>query len=165
MHVATSRMRVAQTCEYRVIETMDFITRYFLRRLAISRREQRHASQDASYKDALVEVILVVLGFPSVAILSFVGILTMQWWEPVISANWPWLSFPLGALGLWFVVATLGYRLLGRRFRQYRDDPTPCLDFASERDERIAFWVKVSVVTVCGLIIPWLGIAIDQMIK
>jgi hypothetical protein len=144
---------------------MDLITRYFLRRLAISKRELQHASKDASYRDALVEVILVVLGLPSVAALSFVGISTMQWWEPVISAKWPWLSFSVGALGLWFVAVIVGHQWLGRRFKQYRDDPTPCLEFASERDERVAFWVKFSVITVCGLIIPWLGIAVDHLVR
>jgi hypothetical protein len=78
---------------------MDLITRYFLRRLAISRRKQPHASKNASYRDALVEVILVVLGLPSVAIMSFFGIATMRWWEPVMSAKWPWMSFTVGALG------------------------------------------------------------------
>ena len=144
---------------------MNLITRYFLRRLAISRREQQRASKDATYKDALVEVILVVLGLPGVAILSFVGISTMRWWDTVASARWPWLSPSVGALGLWFVAIIVGHQWLGRRFRQYRDDPTPCLEFASERDQRIAFWVKFSVVIVCGLIIPWLGIAVNHVVR
>ena len=144
---------------------MDVITRYFLRRLAISRRELEDASQDASYKDALMEVILVVLGFPSVALLSFVGISTMGWWEPIVSAKWPWLSFKVVGLGLWAVSVILGHQWLGRRFRQYRDDPAPCLEFASDKDRRAAFRLKFSVITVCGLIIPWLGIAINQMVR
>jgi hypothetical protein len=144
---------------------MDLITRYFLRRLAISRRKLQNASQNASYRDALLDVILVVLGLPGIALLSFVGISTRRWWEPIGSAKWPWLSFPVSALGIWAVAVIFGHLWLGRRFRQYRDDPTPCLEFASDKDRRIAFWAKLSVITVCGLIVPWLGIAVDQVVR
>jgi hypothetical protein len=141
---------------------MDLITRYFLRRLAISRAKLRPASRNTGYAEALFEAILVVLGLPAVALLSFVGISTMRWWEPVVDARLPWLSFTVGALGLWALAVVFGHLWLGRRFRRFRDDPTPCLEFASDKDRRIAFWVKFSVITVCGLIIPWLGIAVNQ---
>jgi hypothetical protein len=147
------------------IEAVDLITRYFLRRLAIARRKMPQSSASASYTDALFDVILVVLGLPGVALLSFIGISTIRWWKPAMSSKWPWLSFPVGALGIWALAIIVGHVWLGRRFGKFRNDPTPCLEFASDKDRQIAFWVKFSVVTVCGLVIPWIAIAIDQAVR
>jgi hypothetical protein len=142
---------------------VDLITVYFLRRLAIARRKMPYSSPSAIYKDALFDVILVVLGLPGIALLTFIGITTIRWWGPTVSSKWPWLSFPVGALGIWVLAILFGHMWLGRRFDKFRSDPTPCLDFASDKDRYIAFWVKFSVVTVCGLVVPWIAIAIDYL--
>jgi hypothetical protein len=141
------------------------ITRYFLRRLAIARRDPRLSSPNARYKSALVEVILVVLGLPGIALLSFVAISTIRLWRPIVGTRLALHPFTWPALALWVSAIILGHRWFGRRFERYRDDSTSSLEFASEKDGRIAFWTKLGMIILCGVVIPWLGIALDQIVK
>jgi hypothetical protein len=151
--------------EVRQIETMDMITRYFLRRLAISGRKPNRASPSARYRDALVDVILIVLGLPAAGILLFVGLGSMSWWDPIVRTRWPWLGFRVPGLILWVFALIVGHLWLGRRFSRYRDNPTACMDFASESDRRIVFWQKLGMTATCGIVAPCLGIAVNHFVK
>ena len=142
---------------------MDIMTRYFLRRLAIARRKP-HVDISVPHSDALAEVMIVALTMPMCAILSFVVVITMSTWKPIVDARWPWLSFRLVVLGCGFLVYIVGQWWLRRRFKQYRDDPSHCLDFDTEQDRRIVFWQKFVVVIVCGAVVPFLGIAIREFL-
>jgi hypothetical protein len=106
-----------------------------------------------------------VFGLLSVALLSFVGISTTDWWDPIVSSRWPRFSFRVTALVLWILTLAVGHRWLGRQFARFRHGPTPSLEFATEKDRRIAFWQKFGVITLCGLGAPWLGIAVNHFVK
>ena len=136
-------------------------TRYFLRRLAIARRK-KHASSSGPYQEALVEVILVVLGLPAVGVLSFVGLSSLTWWEVNVDKRWPWLSFRLMGIVLWVLALLVGHWWFGKRFSRYRLDPSVHLAFDTERDRHIIFWQKFAALVVCGLVMPWLGILVGR---
>jgi hypothetical protein len=144
---------------------MDMITRYFLRRLAISLPRKQWASASGPYHEALVEVILVFIALPAVAVLSFVGLSTMRWCDPIVHARWPWLGFGTVGLIIWLLSVLVGHYRLGKRLRQYRDDPSKCAELSSGEDRRIAFRQKFTVIVVCGVIAPWLGIAVNEFSK
>jgi hypothetical protein len=141
-----------------IIETMDVITRYFLRRLAVARHKRGLSTEASRYHYALVEVILLVLALPSIAVFSFALLATLKWSVPFIDERWPGFSIKTTALVVYALTLVAGHRWLGRRFRIFRDDPTAPLRFDTETDHRIVFWQKFIVVLTCGLIIPCLGL-------
>jgi hypothetical protein len=147
------------------VESTDIITRYFLRRLAISRRKLNSASPNARYRDALVEVILVVVAMPAIAVLNFLGVASMTWWDPIVRARWPWLSVRIVAFSVGALALLVGHFWLGARFKQFRNDPFRCFAFATEKDRRIAYWQKICVITLCGLVAPWLGYMVNLLVK
>jgi hypothetical protein len=146
------------------VETTDIVTRYFLRRLAISRQKLKSASPNTHYSDALVEVILVVVAMPAIAVLNFLGVASMTWWDPIVKARWPWLSVRDVALAVGALALLIGHFWLGARFKQYKDDPFPCDAFSTENDREIAFRQKYGVILLCGLVAPWLGYAVNFFI-
>lgn len=146
-------------------ESTDFLARYFLRRLAIARNKLKLASPETRYRDALVEVILVAVVMPALGIMNFLGVASMTWWDPIVTARWPWLSVQLAFLIVAAVAVLLGHFWLGDRFKRYKENPMSCLEYASERDRGIAFWQKFSVLVICGLVAPWLGYAVKYLLR
>jgi hypothetical protein len=144
---------------------MDMISRYFLRRFAIARGKKKWASPSGPYHDALVEAILVFTALPAAGLLSFLGLSTLKWWDPVVRVRWPWLGFRTAGLIVWILSVLVGHLLLSKRLRQYRDNPSESLWFSSDTDRRIVFWQKLKVTVACGLVAPWLGIAVNQLTK
>jgi hypothetical protein len=63
------------------------------------------------------------------------------------------------------IAVLAGNAWLGSRFKKYKTNLIPCLEFASEKDRRIAFWQKFRVIMLCGLVAPWLGIAVNYLIR
>lgn len=136
----------------------DFLTRYFLRRLAIARRKGRFPS--AQYRAALVDVICFAIAFPILGLLSFGLVLSLRWMTPAQAAAHPIPSKYIIAgivMALSFVV---GHRLLGPKFERYRDDPTACRGYDSEHDRRVGAFQKTAGFLICAIVMPWLGFMI-----
>lgn len=142
----------------------DAISRYFLRRLAIATHKE-HVSASTPYYEALVEVILVFMALPAIAVFSFVSLSTMKWWRPIMEEQWPWLSAKAGGLTIGFLTLLISYFWLGKRFGRYRFERPAMVEFDTDRDRRIAYWQKFIVVVLCGLVAPWLGILCNELLK
>ena len=57
---------------------VDLLTKYFLRRLAMTRRNGSYTDRRAQHSNALVEVIIVAIAALTFAVLSFVLILSLR---------------------------------------------------------------------------------------
>lgn len=146
-------------------ESTDLLARYFLRRLAISRGKLKLSSPDARYRDALVEVIFVCVVMPALGLINFLGVASMTWWNPIVTARWPWLSVRLVFLIVAVLALLLGHFWLGNRFERYKVNPIGCKEFDSEKDRSTVFWQKFAVIVICGLVAPWLGYAVNYLIR
>jgi hypothetical protein len=102
---------------------------------------------------------------PAIAVLNFLGVASMTWWDPIVSARWPWLSVRVVAFAVGALALLAGHFWLGARFKQFRNDPFRSFAFSTEKDRRIAYWQKFGVITLCGLVAPWLGYAVNLLIK
>jgi MFS-type transporter involved in bile tolerance (Atg22 family) len=131
----------------------SILVRYFLRRLAISRR-RHNRDPAAAYNEAKVEVILISIALPVVAILSAVLIGSLRWLsrEQAVRIQLP--PKVIIGIAIWATCAVVGNWWLNKRFSRYRLDPTPCLAFDSERDQILATVQKVSMLLICGVAIP-----------
>jgi hypothetical protein len=136
-------------------ERLDVIARYFFRRLALAHRDSDKPS--VQYNNALVETILVFVGFPLIGLASFVLILSLRW-APTTIAKWFGMSPRIGMIVIVVFALFAGHWWLGKRFTQYRDDRTIYLRFATDSDQRIVFWQKFTVVVVCALLAPFLSL-------
>jgi hypothetical protein len=71
----------------------DFVTRYFLRRLAIARHRVPTRKLGTQYTDALLETILIFVGLPMLGVASLILIPSLRW-APNTIAKWiaysPW---------------------------------------------------------------------------
>jgi hypothetical protein len=136
----------------------DFLTRYFLRRLAIARRKARFAS--AQYRTALVDVICFAIAFPVLGLLSFGLVLSLRWMTPAQAAAHPIPSKYIIAgvvMALSFVV---GHRLLGPKFEKYIDNPTACPRYDNDHDRRAAAFQKTAGFVISAIVMPWLAFMI-----
>jgi hypothetical protein len=134
------------------------LIRYFLRRLAIARRNGYTPS--ASYSDAKAETILVFIAAPTGAVLSFILLGSLRWVSQATAAQHPLPGKLVIALVFTAVSLVVGHFLLDGRLKKYRNNPSSSLNFDTERDRGIVFWQKFVVLVSCGIIIPWLGIAV-----
>src|SRR5271170_2627301 len=88
---------------------LDFIARYFFRRLALAHGDSDKPS--VQYNSALVETILVFVGFPLIGLASFVLILSLRW-APTSIAKWFGFSPRIGMLVIVVFVLVVGHWLL-----------------------------------------------------
>lgn len=133
----------------------DFLTAYFLRRLAIARRNPLYnGNPGAAHWDALLEVILIAVTAPLFAIFSFLLILSLRWLTPSQAAMLPVPSKYVGGIGGWILSVIIGRLLLGRKFKRFLNDPGAALEFDDERDRQVAEGQKIAVLVISGLLIP-----------
>jgi hypothetical protein len=141
-------------------KSTDFITRYFLRRLAVARRKAGNKEPSVAYSEAKVETIVVVLLMPAIAIISVVGLGSLRFFTPsqVAEAHLP--SKVTFALILWILCAVVGNFWLDPRFKKYLSDPSACLGFDSDHDRRIAGQQKALTILICAVVLPALTLLI-----
>jgi hypothetical protein len=140
-------------------ENVGFVTRYYLRRLAAARR-RRHGNPRTPFVDAEGEVALLFLGMPLGGALSFAMTFSLHWLTPEEARDIPMPSkYILSGVILLFCYL-FGRLWFDRKFKRYQDDPTPALQFDTERDRRIMARQKLFVLITAGIIMPWLGLVI-----
>ena len=129
-------------------------TRYFLRRLAEARRRKNNASDFVPYSNAVTDVSLTFVGLPVGALLSCLIILSLKW-MPDLARQWPLRSVRMACFIVAFVAFLAGHFYFLWRFRDFRRDPTPSLDFDSDFDREAMGRQKISMILLCvmGLII------------
>jgi len=133
----------------------DFLTAYFLRRLAIARRKPLYKGDPgAAHWDALVEVIFIAVAAPFFGIISFLLILSLRWLTPSQAATLPIPSKYVGAIGGWILCVIIGRQLLGRRFKRFLHDQRAASDYDSDHDRWIAESQRIAALILCGLIAP-----------
>lgn len=137
---------------------VGWMARYFLRRLALARRDPRN-SATAAYSNALFELTLVVVLMPCLAIFSCVLIASVKW-APTFARAHPNFSPKVAGLVIGFLAFGAGNVWLRRRFRELQVMPSACAYFDTKEDRRVACWQKLVVVSVCGAVIPLLAIAV-----
>jgi hypothetical protein len=137
----------------------DFITRYFLRRLAMAHRESPNRKPSIQYTNALVETILVFIGMPMIAFASLVFIPSLHW-APQIVPKWTRYSQLEFALMLWILSVIIGHIWLGRKFKKYQDDRSAYLQFNSARDSKIASRQRFIVFIICAIVLPLLAMLV-----
>jgi len=139
---------------------VGILTRYFLRRYALARRDP---SNHAPYFTALVEVIVVALALPSAALYSVFLITSLR--SPLLSRG---QLDQMATLDVWIplslVVLAIGILLFWRKFSKYRLDPTISAEFDSERDRKIIFWQRTACIAICGFVIPALAVVVTYLI-
>jgi hypothetical protein len=139
---------------------VGILTRYFLRRYALARRDP---SNVIPYFTALVEVIVVALLFPFAAFYSTLLIASLKW--PLLSRS---QIDRMATLDIWIplslVLLVIGILLFWRKFSKYRLDPTICAEFDSERDRKIIFWQGAACIAICGGVIPVLAVVVTYLI-
>lgn len=139
----------------------DFLTRYFLRRLAMARRKPLYKGDaGAAHWDALVEVIFIAVAAPLFAALSFILILSLRWLTPSQAASLPLPSKYAVAIGGWILCVIIGRLLLGRKFKAFLANPGAALMFDTEHDRQIANGMKTLVIAVSGFLVPALAFLI-----
>jgi hypothetical protein len=145
----------------------DFVTRYFLRRLAIARHRVPTRKLGRQYTDALLETILIFVGLPMLGVGSLILIPSLRW-APNTIAQWiaysPWgVAIVIGILSV-----AVGRLWIGRRLDKYREDRSIYTQFASEKDSRIVAWQRFIVFVVCAIVLPLLAMYVtfgNQVIK
>ena len=146
-----------------LVDEMDVSTKYFLRRMAMARR--KNVADDAiTFRGALFEVALIFFLAPTAALLSTVGMIALnRSWDPFVSLRWPWLSFKLTGIVIVLLALAFGHWWFRRKFRRYRHDRQSLLEFDTEQDRNAATELKIKVLVVCGLIVPWLAFGIVKL--
>jgi hypothetical protein len=137
----------------------DFVTRYFLRRLAIARHKSPPRTLGTQYTDALLETILIFVSMPMVSALSVVVILSLRW-APNTVAKWFGFSPWGGVAVIGILSVSVGHLWIGRRFKKCREDRSIYTQFASEKDSRIVAWQRFIVFVVGGIVLPFLAMYI-----
>jgi hypothetical protein len=139
------------------MEHPDFLTKYFLRRLAIARRERRYNNRGAEHNEALFELLFFIVLLPVGGLATFAIILSLRWMPGghAVSNSLPSLYF-LGA-ALTIVCYLIGRRILSARYKRYLQEPVSFLGFNTERDRRIAHRQKALAILTFGVAMP--GIA------
>jgi hypothetical protein len=137
----------------------DFVTRYFLRRLAIARHRVPTRKLGTQYTDALLETILIFVAMPMLGLASLILIPSLRW-APNTIAKWFGYS-PWGGVIIIGILSLVAGRLwFGKRFEKYREDRSVYPLYASKKDSRIVAWQRFIVFVVCGIVLPFLAIYI-----
>ena len=139
---------------------VGILTRYFLRRYALARRDPGNV---IPYFTALLEVIVVALGLPSAAVYSVFLITSLRW--PLLSRG---QLDQMATLDVWIpvslVLLAIGTLLFWRKFSKYRLDPTISAEFDTDRDRKIIFWQRTTCIAICGGVIPVLAVVVTFLI-
>lgn len=137
----------------RNIARSDFVTRYFLRRLAQAQREGTRSHSSRPYSRALAEVIALFVLMPGIAVFC-----TAAWaclCTPASLLYQAYGQFPLGAVLLFtFSLVMIGHIWFTRRLRGFRQNLSAAQEFDTEEDREIAFWQKFFVIALCGVAAP-----------
>ena len=136
------------------------MTRYFLRRLAMSLRGRYRGKVRAAVWNAKIETIALFVTFPAFGLLGFIilGSLRFMTREQVMQIHLPpKLLFVTVVCGL---SVLLGNLALGRNFQKYVDDPAPCYQFDTARDRYIAMWQKFGGFVIACIVLPILGLLV-----
>lgn len=139
---------------------LDLVTKYFLRRLAIAHRQGAYKTRRGEYEDAMMEVILLLLGLPIVGLLGAAVILSLRWLSPSEAAARPLPSKYMIILVTWGLCILIGKFWLGRRLKKYMDDPASRTMLDTERDQRIAERQKTIVIVTFVFVIPAVALLI-----
>ena len=139
---------------------VGILTRYFLRRYALARRDPGNV---IPYFTALLEVIVVALGLPSAAVYSVFLITSLRW--PLLSRG---QLDQMATLDVWIpvslVLLAIGTLLFWRKFSKYRLDPTICAEFDTDRDRKIIVWQRTACIAICGGVIPLFALVVTFLI-
>jgi hypothetical protein len=117
----------------------------------------------ASYSSALFEVTLIAVAGPCIAVYSCVLITSLKW-APHLGSRWPNFSPKLTGLIIGFAAWAAGASWFGGRFRQYRDNPAVWAHFDTEADRRLIVWQKFAIMSICGLVVPLVALALTLWI-
>ena len=98
-----------------------------------------------------METIAIFVGFPMIALASCILIPNIPR-LPRIPAPRFVFAITICALSL-----PVGHLWLGKKFKKYRADPFPYLQFNSARDRKIASWQKFAMFFVCAIVLPLLA--------
>jgi uncharacterized membrane protein YbhN (UPF0104 family) len=137
---------------------VDFLTRYFLRKLAVSRRKYKHSLDPLMpFRDAKTEVILVFMALPVAAVFMMIAILALHWITRAQMANVHLPPKLLIAVVLWGLCLFWGNKIFDRRLSRFREDPSASDAFDTERDRRVLRWQFVIAIATAGLVVPVLS--------
>src|ERR1700734_671575 len=112
---------------------LSWVSRYFLRRLALARRDSK-VSEGAAYSSARFEVTLVAVLAPCMAIFSCVLISSLKF-APDFGRAHPNFSPKAVAFVIAVLAGSIGSAWFGRRFRTLGRSGV-WADFDTERDRR-----------------------------
>lgn len=132
---------------------MDVPTRYFLRRLAQAQRSASPALAAQAYSSALSELIANFVLMPGIAILCISARIGMTLPRAALA---PLRGIPTLALAtaLTVTLVAAGHLWFMWRMRRFRQDAHIAQLFDSEDDRHIAFWQKLIITAICGVIVP-----------
>lgn len=147
----------------------DFVTRYFLRRLAEAQRGERRPrgprppleppAGARAYSRALSDAVALFVLMPGIAFFSIGASITLTA-EPA-AFSMAHSSSPLVAVLLvTCLLVLLGHVGLGLRLRRFRGDSSAARAFDTDRDREIAFWQRLIVTALCGFAAPLWALAI-----
>jgi len=147
----------------------DFVTRYFLRRLAEALRDPRrprtpraalgpHADARA-YSRALSDALALFVLMPGIALFSIGASITLTL-EPAVASMAHSGSPLVGVLLLTCLLVLVGHVGLGLRLRRFRADSSAARAFDTDRDREIAFWQRLIVTALCGFAAPLCALAV-----
>jgi hypothetical protein len=147
----------------------DFVTRYFLRRLAEAQRDQRRSrgprppleppGDARAYIRALSDAVALFVLLPGIALFSIGASISLTVESPALSMAQA--GSPLVAVLLvTCLLVLLGHIGLGLRLRRFRGDSSAARAFDTDRDREIAFWQRLIVTALCGFAAPLCALAI-----
>lgn len=138
------------------LDQLSWVTRYFLRRLALARRDL-NKSEAAAYSSAVFEVTLVTVVMPCLAIFSCVAMTSLKW-APTFAREYPGFSPKIAGLAVAFLVFGIGNIWFRVRLGRHRAVLSLWAYFDSPEDRRVVFWQKVLIVALCGAVVPLLAV-------
>lgn len=147
----------------------DFVTRYFLRRLAAVQRERGRPRAGRppvapvriprAYSRALSDTMALFVLLPGIALFSIGASITLTV-QPLVLSAAPAGSPLILVLLATFVLVILGHLGLGLRLRRFRNDLGAARAYDTEHDREIVFWQRLIVMALCGFAAPLCALAI-----
>lgn len=137
-------------------DPLGWADRYFLRRLALARRNPK-TSAETAYSNAIFEVTLIAVLMPCMAVFSCVLITSLKW-APTFGHTHPNFSPRVAVLVFAFLAFGTGNVWFRRRFRRF--PPDAWADFDADGDRHMAFWQKRIIMLVCGAVVPLLAVIV-----
>ena len=144
----------AQDCD---IDQIGIVTRYFLRRLALARRDKRDETVSESFKTAINDVAHTFFYMPLIGITSCSLMASLKFWSPYFVGH----EDDMSVVGVVFLASVLYLWILNRRLRkhflEYEKNPSACYAYDSERDRRIAIIQMRAVDFIAIMVAPVIG--------